>query len=126
MQSIMSQLTWTMCEGGKQVPDNMTDLVRVRGGASLCLPLLAKNFTWKRTEDMELYISVFTTGGSTQESKAPRPLCRNCRNYVVKWTRQGMARDLDQLNIFKVSPRIKCMFHIMIIFHLNRIMTDMN
>ena len=72
---------------------------------------------------MELYISVFTTGGSTQESKAPRPLCEN---YVVKWTRQGMARDLDQLNNFKVSPRTKCMSQIMMIFHLNRIMSDMN
>jgi hypothetical protein len=29
-----------------------------------------------------------------------RPLCEN---YVIKWTRQGMAKDLDQLNNFKVS-----------------------
>ena len=49
---------------------------------------------------MELYISVYTTGGSTQEQKAPRPLCEN---YVIKWTRQGMARDIDQLNNFKVN-----------------------
>ena len=88
----MSQLTRTMCEGRKRVLDDMTDLVRGRRDASLCLLLSAKNFTWKRTEDIELYISVFTTGGSTQESKSPTPLCEN---YVVKWTRQGMARDLD-------------------------------
>ena len=30
-----------------------------------------------------------------------RPLCAN---YVIKWTRQGMAKDIDQLNNFKVSP----------------------
>ena len=67
---------------------------------SYMLLLSVKNFTWKRTEDMELFISVYTTGGSTQDQKAPRPLCEN---YVIKWTRQGMARDLDQLNNFKVS-----------------------
>ena len=70
---------------------------------SYMLLLSVKNFTWKRTEDMELYISVYTTGGSTQEQKAPRPLCEN---YVIKWTRQGMARDIDQLNNFKVSCQI--------------------
>ena len=67
---------------------------------SYMLLLSVKNFTWKRSEDMELFISVYTTGGSTQEQKAPRPLCEN---YVIKWTRQGMARDLDQLNNFKVQ-----------------------
>ena len=66
---------------------------------SYMLLLSVKNFTWKRTEDMELFLSVYTTGGSTQEPRAPRPLCEN---YVVKWTRQGMARDIDQLNNFKV------------------------
>ena len=64
------------------------------------LLLSVKNFTWKRSEDMELFISVFTTGGSTQEPRAARPLCEN---YVIKWTRQGMARDIDQLNNFKVG-----------------------
>ena len=35
-------------------------------------------------------------------------LCRPlCENYVIKWTRQGMAKDLDQLNNFRV--RIKCL-----------------
>ena len=67
---------------------------------SYMLLLSVKNFTWKRSEDMELFISVYTTGGSTQEQKAARPLCEN---YVIKWTRQGMARDIDQLNNFKVS-----------------------
>jgi dedicator of cytokinesis protein 1 len=33
-----------------------------------------------------------------------RPLCEN---YVIKWTRQGMAKDLDQLNNFKVSTTIR-------------------
>ena len=67
---------------------------------SYMLLLSVKNFTWKRTEDMELFISVYTTGGSTQEQKAARPLCEN---YVIKWTRQGMARDIEQLNNFKVN-----------------------
>ena len=58
---------------------------------SYMLLLSVKNFTWKRTEDMELFLSVYTTGGSTQEPRAPRPLCEN---YVVKWTRQRMARDM--------------------------------
>ena len=70
---------------------------------SYMLLLSVKNFTWKRSEDMELLISVYTTGGSTHEQKAPRPLCEN---YVIKWTRQGMARDLDQLNNFKVLSLI--------------------
>ena len=26
-----------------------------------------------------------------------------CENYIIKWTRQGMARDIDQLNNFKVG-----------------------
>jgi len=66
---------------------------------SYMLLLSVKNFTWKRSEDMELFISVFMTGNSTNEQKAPRPLCEN---YVIKWTRQGMAKDLDQLNNFRV------------------------
>ena len=90
---------------------------------SYMLLLSVKNFTWKRTEDMELFISVFTTGGSTQESKAPRPLCEN---YVVRWTRQGMARDIDQLNNFKVRPCLSQMIILMIIFNFNRIMSDVN
>ena len=63
------------------------------------LLLSVKNFTWKKTEDMELFISVYLTGVSTQEQRPPRPLCES---YVIKWTRQGMAKDLDQLNNFKV------------------------
>jgi len=39
---------------------------------SYMLLLSVKNFTWKRSEDMELYISVYMTGGSTAEQKAPR------------------------------------------------------
>ena len=69
------------------------------GGAksnSYMLLLSVKNFTWKRSEDMELFISVYITRG---EQKAPKPLCEN---YVLKWTRQGMAKDIDQLNNFKV------------------------
>ena len=34
-----------------------------------------------------------------------RPLCEN---YVIKWTRQGMAKDLDQLNNFKVKIVLLC------------------
>ena len=37
LQSLMSQLTRTMCEGGKRVLDDMTDLVRGRRDASLRL-----------------------------------------------------------------------------------------
>ena len=37
MQSLMSQVTRTMCEGGKRVLDDMTDLVRGRRDASLRL-----------------------------------------------------------------------------------------
>ena len=33
-------------------------------------------------------------------TRAPKPLCEN---YIIKWTRQGMARDIDQLNNFKVG-----------------------
>ena len=33
-------------------------------------------------------------------SRTPKPLCEN---YIIKWTRQGMARDIDQLNNFKVG-----------------------
>ena len=65
---------------------------------SYMLLLSVKNFTWKRSEDMELFISVYVTGVGDQ--KAPKPLCEN---YVLKWTRQGMAKDLDQLNNFKVK-----------------------
>ena len=32
--------------------------------------------------------------------RTPKPLCEN---YIIKWTRQGMARDIDQLNNFKVG-----------------------
>ena len=85
---------------------------------SYMLLLSVKNFTWKRSEDMELFISVYTTGGrdgSTEPrshnndlaifailsvTRAPKPLCEN---YIIKWTRQGMARDIDQLNNFKVG-----------------------
>ena len=58
--------------------------------------LAVKNFTWKQCEDMELYISVYVTKDSQQgNTRAPRPLAEN---YVIKWTRQGMAKDIDQLN----------------------------
>ena len=33
-------------------------------------------------------------------TRTPKPLCEN---YIIKWTRQGMARDIDQLNNFKVG-----------------------
>jgi hypothetical protein len=36
------------------------------------LLLSVNNFTWKRNEDMELFISVYMTGGSTAEQRAPR------------------------------------------------------
>jgi hypothetical protein len=36
------------------------------------LLLSVNNFTWKRSEDMELFISVYMTGGSTAEQRAPR------------------------------------------------------
>ena len=39
---------------------------------SYMLLLSVNNFTWKRNEDMELYISVYMTGGSTAEQRAPR------------------------------------------------------
>lgn len=46
----------------------------------------------------EIYIyGLFAILSST---RAPKPLCEN---YIIKWTRQGMARDIDQLNNFKVT-----------------------
>jgi hypothetical protein len=43
------------------------------------LLLSVNNFTWKRNEDMELFISVYMTGGSTAEQRAPR-----YRTYGIK------------------------------------------
>ena len=39
---------------------------------SYMLLLSVNNFTWKRSEDMELFIAVYMTGGSTAEQRAPR------------------------------------------------------
>jgi hypothetical protein len=45
------------------------------------LLLSVNNFTWKRNEDMELFISVYMTGGSTAEQRAPR-YCDGCTYFI--------------------------------------------
>ena len=50
-----------------------------------------------RVSVFELFRSDFIT--LFKKNIVFRPLCEN---YVIKWTRQGMAKDLDQLNNFRV------------------------
>ena len=49
---------------------------------SYMLLLSVKNFTWKRSEDMELFISVYTTGGKDGNSE---PRFRNLFDFVLQF-----------------------------------------
>ena len=63
---------------------------------SYMLLLSVKNFTWKRSEDMELFISVYTTGGrdgSTEPRFHDKDLAYFC-NFVRHQGPKTIVREL--------------------------------